>query len=56
VTTGITGATDIEVLSGLNQGDEVVSGPYKILRDLKAGSLLKRDTLKTNASSSSTSS
>jgi HlyD family secretion protein len=46
VTTGITGATDIEVLSGLNQGQEVVSGPYKTLRDLKGGSLLKRDTVK----------
>lgn len=44
VTTGITGATDIEVLSGLNPGDEIVTGPYKTLRVLKAGSLLKRDT------------
>lgn len=46
VTTGITGATDIEVLSGLNQGQEVITGPYKTLRDLKGGSLLKRDTMK----------
>lgn len=46
VTTGITGATDIEVLSGLNQGQEVVSGPYKTLRDLKGGSLLRRDKVK----------
>ena len=46
VTTGITGATDIEVLSGLTQGQEVVSGPYKTLRDLKGGSLLKRDKVK----------
>lgn len=44
VTTGITGATDIEVLSGLHQGDEVVIGPYKTLRVLKNGALLKRDT------------
>ncbi|MGA2207634.1 MAG: efflux RND transporter periplasmic adaptor subunit [Terracidiphilus sp.] len=43
VTTGITGATDIEVLSGLNQGEEIVTGPYKTLRDLKGGALLKRD-------------
>ena len=47
VTTGITGATDIEVLSGLSHGQEVVSGPYKTLRDLKGGALLKRDTAKT---------
>ena len=46
VTTGITGTTDIEVLSGLNPGQEVVTGPYKTLRDLKSGSLLKRDTAK----------
>ena len=46
VTTGITGATNIEVLSGLSQGQEVVTGPYKTLRDLKGGSLLKRDTVK----------
>jgi HlyD family secretion protein len=44
VTTGITGTTDIEVLSGLSAGDEVVTGPYKTLRDLKGGALLKRDT------------
>lgn len=43
VTTGITGSTNIEVLSGLAPGDEVVTGPYKILRDLKNGALLKRD-------------
>jgi HlyD family secretion protein len=46
VTTGITGATDIEVLSGLNEGTEVVTGPYKTLRGLKDGSLVKRDTAK----------
>ncbi len=43
VTTGITGATDIEVLSGLSNGQEIVTGPYKTLRDLKGGALLKRD-------------
>ena len=44
VTTGITGATEIEVLSGLNEGQEIVIGPYKTLRTLKDGALLKRDT------------
>jgi HlyD family secretion protein len=44
VTTGITGTTDIEVLSGLKEGQEIVIGPYKTLRILKDGSLLKRDT------------
>ena len=46
VNTGITGATDIEVLSGLGEGTEVVTGPYKTLRGLKDGSLVKRDTAK----------
>jgi HlyD family secretion protein len=41
VTTGITGALNMEVLSGLKEGDEIVTGPYKILRDLKDGALLK---------------
>lgn len=44
VTTGITGATNIEVLSGLKEGEEIVIGPYKTLRALKDGALLKRDT------------
>jgi len=43
VTTGVTGATDIEITAGLKDGDEVVIGPFKILRALKNGSLLKRD-------------
>jgi HlyD family secretion protein len=46
VTTGITGTTDIEVLSGLGEGQEIVTGPYKILRTLKDNALVKRDTLK----------
>jgi HlyD family secretion protein len=44
VTTGITGATEIEVLSGLKAGDEIVTGRYKILRSLKSGIAVKRDT------------
>ena len=46
VTTGITGATDIEALSGLKEGDEIVIGPYKTLRGLKSDALVKRDTAK----------
>jgi HlyD family secretion protein len=46
VTTGITGATDIEVLSGLKENDEIVIGPYKTLRALKNNALVKRDTAK----------
>ncbi len=43
VSTGVTGATDIEVLSGINAGDELVTGRYKILRTLKSGTVVKRD-------------
>ena len=46
VTTGITGSTDIEVLAGLKEGDEIVTGPYKTLRGLKSDALVKRDTAK----------
>jgi HlyD family secretion protein len=46
VSTGITGATDIEVLSGLSDGEEIVTGPYLTLRNMKDGTLLKRDTAK----------
>jgi len=43
VTTGITGTTDIEVLDGLKEGDEVITGSYKVLRTLKPGSSVKID-------------
>ncbi len=46
VTTGITGATDIEVLSGVSDGQEIVTGPFKTLRTLKNNALVKRDTEK----------
>ena len=35
VKTGITGITDIEITDGLQEGDEIVTGSYKILRELK---------------------
>jgi HlyD family secretion protein len=39
VKTGISSATDIEILKGgeLKEGEKVVTGPYKVLRDLKPG-------------------
>jgi HlyD family secretion protein len=43
VTTGITGSTDIEVTGGLEQGDEIVIGAYQTLRNLKSGTIVKRD-------------
>ncbi len=43
VSTGITGTTDIEVLDGVKEGDEVITGSYKVLRTLKPGSSVKID-------------
>jgi len=43
VQTGITGTTDIEVLSGLTQGDEIVTVSYKVLRTVKPGTSVKID-------------
>jgi HlyD family secretion protein len=43
VQTGIAGTTDIEVLKGLKEGDEIVTGSYKVLRTLRPGSSVKVD-------------
>ena len=43
VDTGIAGTTDIEVLKGLKEGDEVVTGSYKVLRTIKPGTSVKVD-------------
>jgi len=43
VTTGIKGEMDVEVVSGLKDGDEVVIGPFKALRDLKPGAAVMVD-------------
>jgi HlyD family secretion protein len=43
VATGITGVTDIEVLSGLQEGDEIVTGSYKTLRTLRPDARIKVD-------------
>jgi HlyD family secretion protein len=41
VDTGITGTTDIEVTNGLKEGDEIVTGSYKVLRSLRNGASVK---------------
>ena len=43
VDTGISGTTDIEVVKGLQEGDEVITGSYKVLRTLKPGTSVKID-------------
>lgn len=46
VTTGITGEADIEITSGLNPDMEIVRGPSRVLRTLKDGTTVKRQTRK----------
>ena len=41
--TGITGVTDIEITSGLKEGDQIVTGSYKALRTLRPGADVKVD-------------
>lgn len=43
VETGVTGTTNIEVKTGLQPGDEIVTGSYKILRTLRNGASVKID-------------
>lgn len=43
VETGINGVTDVEVTKGLRDGDEVITGSYKVLRTLKPGTSVKID-------------
>lgn len=43
VNTGIAGTTEIEVLNGLKEGDEIVTGSYKVLRTLRPGASVKVD-------------
>ncbi|HEX6045078.1 MAG TPA: efflux RND transporter periplasmic adaptor subunit [Pyrinomonadaceae bacterium] len=46
VTTGITGEADIEVTSGLTPDKEIVRGPSRVLKTLKDGMTVKRQTKK----------
>jgi HlyD family secretion protein len=57
VQTGISGTTDIEITSGINEGDTIVTGSYKALRTLKPGTSVKIDNSapKTDDTSSSSS-
>ena len=50
VKTGIMGETDIEVLDGLSEGVEIVTGSYKTLRTLKDQAKVKTDKPKGKAS------
>ena len=43
VTTGISATTDIEVTSGLKEGDEIVTGSYQVIRTLRNEAQVKVD-------------
>ncbi|HEY6803326.1 MAG TPA: efflux RND transporter periplasmic adaptor subunit [Pyrinomonadaceae bacterium] len=49
VSTGITGEADIEVTSGVKPGMEIVRGPSRVLKTLKDGMTVKRQTKKPGA-------
>lgn len=53
VTTGITGESDIEIVSGLGAGMEVITGPSRVLKTLKAGDKVKKQTRKPDANANS---
>jgi HlyD family secretion protein len=53
VTTGITGESDIEVVSGLQAGAEVITGPSRVLKTLKDGATVKRQTKAVGANANS---
>jgi HlyD family secretion protein len=46
VETGITGESDIQIVSGLSAGQEVITGPSRILNTLKEGAVVKRQEKK----------
>jgi HlyD family secretion protein len=52
VETGLTGSTDIQVKSGLQEGDEIITGSYKVLKSLRNGAGVKVDNSALNKSES----
>jgi len=46
VETGITGESDIQIISGLSEGEEVITGPSRILNTLKEDAVVKKQTKK----------
>ncbi len=43
VALGLADATDVEILRGLEEGERVITGPYRALKDLTAGDAVKVD-------------
>ena len=53
VETGITGEADIQIISGLSEGQEVITGPSRILNTLKEDTLVKKQEKKEGSASPS---
>jgi HlyD family secretion protein len=51
IETGIKGDQEIEVKSGVSEGDEIIIGPYKTLRTLKDNDQIKREEKPASAES-----
>ena len=51
VETGITGSTHIAVTKGIGEGDEIVTGSYKILRSIRSGARVKVENNEGDSSS-----
>ena len=41
VKTGLSGESSIEIVSGLRDGQQIITGPFKALRDINDGSKVK---------------
>ena len=50
VTTGLAGESNIEIVTCLKEGQEIVTGPFKALREIKEGSKVKKQEEKSKAS------
>jgi len=49
VKTGLLGDLTVEITAGLKEGEQVVTGPFKVLRELKDGKEVKVDVQKSEA-------
>ena len=49
VETGITGESDIQITAGLSEGQEIITGPSRILNTLKEDDIVKKQTREGNS-------
>ena len=54
VETGITGESDIQITNGLSAGQEVITGPSRVLNTLKEGAIVRRQVKKEGADAAKT--